>query len=65
MYKITAEDWRNRTKWNAYRAAVAEMIERTSTSYAPWTIVEAEDKLWARIRTLSTLVEALEARLEK
>jgi polyphosphate:AMP phosphotransferase len=65
MYKITPEDWRNRTRWNAYRAAVAEMIERTSTSYAPWTIVEAEDKLWARVRTLSTMVEALEARLEK
>ena len=64
MYKITAEDWRNRTRWNAYRAAVAEMLERTSTSYGPWTVVEAEDKLWARIKTLSTLIEALEARLK-
>jgi AMP-polyphosphate phosphotransferase len=62
-YKITADDWRNRLKWNAYRDAVSEMIERTSTSYAPWTIVEAEDKLWARIKTLSTLVAALEERL--
>jgi polyphosphate:AMP phosphotransferase len=64
FYKITAEDWRNRTQWNAYRAAVAEMLERTSTSYAPWTIVEAEDKYWARCKTLNTLTEALEARLK-
>lgn len=63
QYKITADDWRNRLKWNAYRDAVSEMIERTSTSYAPWTIVEAEDKLWARIKTLSTLVAALEEQL--
>jgi AMP-polyphosphate phosphotransferase len=65
LYKITMEDWRNREKWNDYRRAAAEMIERTSTTYAPWTIVEAEDKLWARIKTLSTLVSALEERLEK
>jgi AMP-polyphosphate phosphotransferase len=62
-YKITEEDWRNRSKWNAYRAAVIEMVERTSTSYAPWTIVEAEDKLWARIKTLDTVVKFLEQRL--
>ncbi|HEX2522560.1 MAG TPA: polyphosphate:AMP phosphotransferase [Terriglobia bacterium] len=63
-YKITEEDWRNRAKWNDYCVAVIEMIERTSTSYAPWTIVEAEDKLWARIRTLDILVKALEERLK-
>lgn len=63
-HKITAEDWRNRGRWNAYRTAVVEMIERTSTSYAPWTIVEAEDKLWARVKTLTTLVKALEERLK-
>jgi polyphosphate:AMP phosphotransferase len=63
-HKITEEDWRNREKWDAYRRAVAEMIERTSTTHARWTIVEAEDKLWARIRTLETVVGALEARLE-
>lgn len=63
-YKITDEDWRNRTKWNDYRVAVAEMIERTSTTSAPWTIVEAEDKLWGRVKTLSTVVAALEKWLE-
>ncbi len=59
-YKITADDWRNRARWPAYRDAVAEMIERTSTAHAPWTIIEAEDKLWARVKTLSTVVAALE-----
>jgi polyphosphate:AMP phosphotransferase len=62
-HKITAEDWRNRARWGAYHEAVVEMIERTSTSYAPWTIVEAEDKYWGRIRTLQTLVSALEESL--
>jgi polyphosphate:AMP phosphotransferase len=60
QYKITEEDWRNREKWAAYRQGVVDMLQNTSTSYAPWTIVEANDKLWARIRTLSTIVEALE-----
>ncbi len=64
QYKITAEDWRNRLKWNEYRVAVAEMIERTSTNCAHWTIVEAEDKLWARVKTLETLITKLEERLE-
>ncbi len=59
MHKITPDDWRNRLKWNAYRAAASEMIERTTTTHAPWTIVEAEDKLWARIRTLETVVAAI------
>ncbi len=63
MHKITPDDWRNRLKWNAYREAVAEMLERTTTTYAPWTIVEAEDKLWARIKALETVVAALEKRL--
>jgi len=60
QYKITEEDWRNREKWDAYRQAVVDTLQNTSTSYAPWTIVEANDKLWARIRTLSTIVGAIE-----
>ncbi len=60
-----ADDWRNRARWEAYREAVVEMIERTSTSYSPWTIVEAEDKYWGRIKTLQTLVSALEEKLGK
>jgi polyphosphate:AMP phosphotransferase len=62
-YKITAEDWRNRERWDAYRRAVVDMIQNTSTTYAPWTIVEANEKLWARVRTLRTIVEAIEAGL--
>jgi AMP-polyphosphate phosphotransferase len=64
MHKISLDDWRARARWNDYRLAVSEMVERTSTVHAPWTIVEAEDKLWARVKTLSTLVGALEKRLK-
>jgi polyphosphate kinase 2 (PPK2 family) len=60
-YKITAEDWRNREKWDQYRDAVADMVSGTSTTYAPWTIVEANDKQWARIKVLRTIGEAIEA----
>jgi polyphosphate kinase 2 (PPK2 family) len=63
QYKITAEDWRNREKWDAYEAAACDMIERTSTEIAPWTLVEANDKRWARIKVLKTTCECLEAAL--
>ncbi|MCC7484668.1 MAG: polyphosphate:AMP phosphotransferase [Burkholderiales bacterium] len=62
-FKITPEDWRNREKWDAYQIAASDMIERTSTAYAPWTLVEANDKYHARVKILSTLVKALEAAL--
>ncbi|HEX5657364.1 MAG TPA: polyphosphate:AMP phosphotransferase [Polyangiales bacterium] len=63
-FKITDEDWRNREKWGAYAAAVNDMVERTSSDVAPWTLVEAEDKRYARVKVLRTLVEAVERRLE-
>lgn len=59
-YKITEEDWRNREKWAAYEAAACEMIERTSSEIAPWTLVAAEDKYFARLKVLGTVKEALE-----
>ncbi len=62
-YKITDEDWRNRDKWGLYQQAAADMIERTSTRLAPWLLVEAEDKNWARIEVLKTLVERLREEL--
>jgi len=62
-YKITDEDWRNREKWDLYEEAILDMLERTSTTYAPWTIVEGENKNWARIRTLKTVCEAIEHHL--
>ena len=60
-YKLTREDWRNRDKWGAYEAAASEMIQRTHTPRAPWVLVEAEDKRWARIKVLRSVCEALEA----
>jgi len=58
QWKITEEDWRNREKWELYREAVDEMLFRTSTTYAPWTIVESNSKYYARIKTLKTVIEA-------
>ncbi|WP_306591605.1 polyphosphate:AMP phosphotransferase [Geothrix sp. 21YS21S-4] len=60
-FKITDEDWRNREKWPAYEAAVCDMLDRTSTEIAPWTLVESEDKRYGRIKILKTLVARLEA----
>lgn len=57
-WKLTDEDWRNRGKWDQYGDAVEEMVLKTSTLTAPWTIVEGNDKDYARIKTLRTLVEA-------
>jgi len=59
-FKITPDDWRNRAKWELYEHAVADMVDRTSTELAPWTLVEAEDKHFARIKVLKTIVKALE-----
>lgn len=63
-FKLTDDDWRNRKKWNAYESAVCDMVDRTSTSIAPWTLIEANDKPFARIKVMKTLVKALEARLD-
>ena len=62
-YKITEEDWRNRRKWNAYRQAVHDMVDRTSTPAARWTLVEANDKYFARVKVLKTIADRLEAEL--
>jgi polyphosphate kinase 2 (PPK2 family) len=58
-WKLTDEDWRNRARWDQYEAAVEDMLLRTSTLTAPWTIVEGNDKWYARVKTLRTLVELL------
>jgi polyphosphate kinase 2 (PPK2 family) len=62
-YKITNEDYRNREKWGHYEAAVDEMVERTSTSHAPWHLIPSNDKRYARVATLETICDALEKRL--
>ena len=64
-WKITEEDWRNREKWELYEQAVDEMLIRTSTAYAPWIIVEGNDKYYARIKVLETVIEAIEKRLNQ
>ena len=64
-YKITDEDWRNRDKWDQYVAAVGDMVDRTSTADAPWTLVEAEDKRHARLKVLETICQRIEAALAR
>ncbi|MEN6584842.1 MAG: polyphosphate:AMP phosphotransferase [Sulfuricella sp.] len=63
-YKITDEDWRNREKWDAYEQAICDMVDRTSTEASPWTLVEANDKYFARIKILKTLCSQIETRLK-
>lgn len=62
-FKITEDDWRNRARWPDYEQAVCDMVDRTSTEYAPWSLVEANDKRHARIKVLRTLCENLEKNL--
>ena len=61
QWKLTEEDWRNRDKWPLYNAAMTEMVDRTSTRHAPWTLVEANDKKFARLKVLRTILERLDA----
>jgi polyphosphate:AMP phosphotransferase len=63
-WKITPDDWRNREKWDQYELAVDEMLMRTSTKKAPWTVVESNDKYYSRIKVLRTVIEAVEKRLD-
>ncbi len=63
-WKITEDDWRNREKWKQYNVAVIEMLQRTSTTSAPWTILEANCKHYARIKALRTVADAVEAALK-
>ncbi len=63
QWKITDEDWRNREKWEAYEEAVNEMLVRTDTSYAPWTVVEGNNKYYARLKVLKTVIDLFESKL--
>jgi polyphosphate kinase 2 (PPK2 family) len=64
-WKLTEEDWRNRGKWDQYEEAVEEMLLKTSTLTAPWTVVEGNDKYYARIKVLRTLVQKLSKELDR
>jgi polyphosphate kinase 2 (PPK2 family) len=62
-WKLTDEDWRNRGKRDEYTEAVELMFERTSLGEASWTLIEGEQKKWARVRVVETVADALEAGL--
>jgi polyphosphate kinase 2 (PPK2 family) len=62
-WKLGDEDWRNRARWEEYEAAVEDMLLKTSTVTAPWTVVEGNDKHYARVKTLRTLVEVVSGTL--
>ncbi len=64
QWKITDEDWRNREKWDLYETAINEMLKKTNTAYAPWTVVEADNKHYARVKVLETVIAAIEKQLE-
>lgn len=64
QWKITDEDWRNREKWDLYEAAVDEMLQKTNTTYAPWFVLESNDKKYARIKALKTVISEIEKRLK-
>jgi polyphosphate:AMP phosphotransferase len=65
MWKITPDDWAARERWDAYTEAIDEMLARTSTAYAPWTVVPSNDKNYSRIETLRTIVETVETDLDR
>jgi len=63
QWKITDEDWRNREKWDLYEDAVNEMLAKTNTDFAPWHVLESNDKKYARIKALKTVIKAIEKKL--
>ena len=65
QWKITEEDWRNREKWDLYEEAVNEILQKTNTSFAPWYILESNDKTYARIKALKIVIEAIKKACKK
>ncbi|WP_026657138.1 polyphosphate:AMP phosphotransferase [Butyrivibrio sp. AC2005] len=64
QWKITDEDWRNREKWDLYESAIDEMIAKTSTTFAPWHVLESVDKKYARIKALRIVIEEMKKALK-
>jgi AMP-polyphosphate phosphotransferase len=62
-WKLTDEDWRNREKWESYGTAVDDMLLKTSTLHAPWTVVEGNSKYYSRVKVLKTVVKTLSQEL--
>jgi AMP-polyphosphate phosphotransferase len=65
QWKITAEDWRNRDKWDLYEPAINDMLAYTSTDYAPWHIIESQNKKYGRIQALKIITDAIENKLKQ
>src|SRR3954467_9406656 len=65
QWKLTAEDWRNRGKRDSYLQAIEQMLDETDHPDAPWTLVEAENKRWARVKVVETVVAAIEQALHR
>lgn len=65
QWKITDEDWRNREKWDLYEGAVNEMLKKTNTAFAPWHVLESNDKHYARIKALKIVIKACEKAIEE
>ena len=63
QWKITDEDWRNREKWDQYEEAIDDMLHYTSTDFAPWHIIESQNKKYGRIKALKILIDAIKDRL--
>ncbi|MEE3393279.1 MAG: polyphosphate:AMP phosphotransferase [Lachnospiraceae bacterium] len=64
-WKITDEDWRNREKWDQYEGAIDEMLKKTNTDFAPWHILESDDKKYARIKALNIVIDELEKKIKE
>lgn len=64
-HKITAEDWRNREKWPLYHVAINQAIQRTHTPLAPWNIVAANNKPYARVQVIQTVTQAIQAEINR
>ncbi|MGL5194452.1 MAG: polyphosphate:AMP phosphotransferase [Chroococcales cyanobacterium] len=64
-HKLTDEDWRNREQWPLYNVAVNQMIQRTSTPSAPWTVIPGNDKYYARVKVIQTVIQAIETEIKR
>jgi polyphosphate:AMP phosphotransferase len=64
QYKLTDDDWRNREKWEQYVIAADDMLHKTNTPYAPWTVVESNNKKFARLKVLKNVVSVLKRELQ-
>ncbi len=65
QYKLTEEDWRNREKWSFYDVAINQAIARTSTPAAPWTVVSSNNKYYARVQVIETVIATIQAQIKR